>query len=209
MPLYRTYSEGEFLLGIWKSDETTEQLLASLEHKDWYREKLAVLSEKRKHEWLSVRVLLKALCGEEKEIAYYSSGRPYLKDGSRYISISHTRGYVAVALHSSCEVGMDIEQYGTRVRKVASRFIRSDEEPAMMEGDEVYALLLHWSAKEALFKLMGVEEVDFIRHLRIFPFSLSEEEGEFEACEYRTGRQERYRVRYVTHPDFVLTWIIK
>ena len=28
MPLYRTYSEGEFLLGIWKSDETTEQLLA-------------------------------------------------------------------------------------------------------------------------------------------------------------------------------------
>lgn len=61
MPLYRTYSEGEFLLGIWKSDETTEQLLASLEHKDWYREKLAVLSEKRKHEWLSVRVLLKAL----------------------------------------------------------------------------------------------------------------------------------------------------
>ena len=53
MPLYRTYSEGEFLLGIWKSDETTEQLLASLEHKDWYRGKLAVLSEKRKHEWLS------------------------------------------------------------------------------------------------------------------------------------------------------------
>jgi 4'-phosphopantetheinyl transferase EntD len=103
---------------------------------------------------------------------------------------------------------MDIEQYGTRVRKVASRFIRSDEESTMMEGDEVYALLLHWSAKEALFKLMGVEEVDFIRHLRIFPFSLSEE-GEFEACEYRTGRQERYRVRYVTHPDFVLTWIIK
>lgn len=45
MPLYRTYIEGEFLLGIWKSDETTEQLLASLEHKDWYREKLAVLSE--------------------------------------------------------------------------------------------------------------------------------------------------------------------
>ena len=30
------------------------------------------------------------------------------------------------------EVGVDIEQYGTRVRKVASRFIRSDEEPAMM-----------------------------------------------------------------------------
>ena len=74
----------------------------------------------------------------------------------------------------------------------------------MMEGDEVYALLLHWSAKEALFKLMGVEEVDFIRHLRIFSLSACRKRGEFEACEYRTGRQERYRVRYVTHPDFVL-----
>ena len=50
MPLYRTYSEGEFLLGIWKSDETTEQLLASLEHKDWNREKLADLTENQKQE---------------------------------------------------------------------------------------------------------------------------------------------------------------
>src|SRR5699024_12389607 len=121
-PLYRSYSEGEVLLGILKSDETTEQLLASLEHKDWYREKLAVFSEKRKHEWLSVRVLLKALCGEEKEIAYYSSGRPYLKDGSRYISISHTRGYVAVALHSSCEVGMEIGRASCRDRSWMCRF---------------------------------------------------------------------------------------
>lgn len=209
MPLYRTYREGDFLLGIWKSDETTEQLLASLEHKAWYEERLTAFSEKRKHEWLSVRVLLKALCGEEKEIAYHPSGKPYLKDGSRYISISHTRGYVAVALHSSREVGMDIEQYGTRVKKVASRFIRSDEEPARAEEkDDIYALLLHWSAKETLFKLMGVEEVDFIHHLRVFPFRLVEE-GEFEACEYRTGQQGHYRVRYVTHPDFVLTWAIK
>ena len=205
MPLYRTYSEGEFLLGIWKSDETTEQLLASLEHKDWYREKLAVLSEKRKHEWLSVRVLLKALCGEEKEIAYYSSGRPYLKDGSRYISISHTRGYVAVALHSSCEVGMDIEQYGTRVRKVVSRFIRSDEESTMMEGDEVYALLLHWSAKEVVFKCMNTAEGDFREHLRIFPFTVAEK-GAFSAEEYRTPEQRKFEIRYLLHPDFVLTW---
>ncbi len=40
----------------------------------------------------------------------------------------------------------------------------------MNQGDEVYVLLLHWSAKETLFKVMGVEGVDFIRHLHIFPF---------------------------------------
>lgn len=208
MPLFRTYSKGDFLLGIWKADETTEQLLASLEHKDWYEGKLAACSGTRKHEWLAVRVLLKALCGEEKEIAYHASGRPYLKDGSRHISISHTRGYVAVALHPFREVGVDIEQYGTRVKNVASRFIRPDEAPTLAKGDEIYALLLHWSAKEALFKLLGMDGVDFIRHLHILPFVPSEE-GEFEACEYRTGSCGHYCVRYVTHPDFVLTWVIE
>lgn len=207
MPLYRTYGKGDFLLGIWKSDETTEQLLASLQHKDWYEGRLAASSEARKREWLSARVLLKALCGEEKEIAYHPSGRPYLKDGSRHISISHTRGYVAVALHPFREVGVDIEQYGTRVKKVASRFIRPDEAPTMEKGDETYALLLHWSAKEALFKLIGTDGVDFIRHLHILPFVPSEE-GDFEVHEYRTGCQGHYRVHYVTHPDFVLTWVV-
>lgn len=78
----------------------------------------------------------------------------------------------------------------------------------MNQGDEVYVLLLHWSAKETLFKVMGVEGVDFIRHLHIFPFVM-EEEGCLEAQEYRTEEQWHYRVRYLTHPDFVLTWTIK
>ena len=81
-------------------------------------------AEKRKQEWLAVRVLLKELCGEEKGIAYLPSGKPYLEDGSAFVSFSHTSGYVAVALHPSAEVGVDIEQYGTRVQRVASRFIR-------------------------------------------------------------------------------------
>lgn len=208
MSLFRTYQDEDFLLGIWKSDETVEQLLASLDRLSLYKDKLEKLSEKRKHEWLSVRVLLKALCGEEKEIAYYPSGKPYLKDGSACISISHTRGYVAVALHPFREVGTDIEQYATRVKKVASRFIRPDEESTIMNGDEIYSLLLHWSAKETLYKLMDVEEVDLIRHLHILPF-IPAEEGTFDAREYRTAQQAHYCIHYITHPDFVLTWTIK
>lgn len=49
-------------------------------------------------------------------------------DGSAHISISHTNGYVAVALHPTEEVGIDIERYGVRVRRVVSRFVRPDEE---------------------------------------------------------------------------------
>lgn len=209
MPLYRTYREGELLLGVWKADESVDELLEMLSCMSLYESRLAELSDYRKREWLAVRVLLKTLCGgEEKEIAYYPSGRPYLKDGSGYISISHTRGYVAVALHPSHEVGVDIEQYGIRVKKVSSRFIRPDEEPTLTQGDEIYTLLLHWSAKETMFKLMDAEGVDLIEHLRILPF-VPGTDGSFEGCEYRTPQQRRFHIHYLTHPDFVLTWAIK
>ena len=206
MPIYRTYKQGDLLVGIWKVDETIEQLRSMFHQFSIYEEDFMRFSaEKRKQEWLAVRVLLKELCGEEKEIAYLPSGKPYLEDGSAFVSFSHTSGYVAVALHPSAEVGVDIEQYGTRVQRVASRFIREDEKVSVESGDEIYALLLHWSAKETMFKLMKDEAVDFIKHLHILPF-VPEESGTFHACEYRSGQEQEFLIHYDTHPDYVLTF---
>ena len=206
MPIYRTYKQGDLLVGVWKVDETIEQLRSMFHQFSIYEESFMRFSaEKRKQEWLAVRVLLKELCGEEKEIAYLPSGKPYLEDGSAFVSFSHTSGYVAVALHPSAEVGVDIEQYGTRVQRVASRFIREDEKVSVESGDEIYALLLHWSAKETIFKLMKDEAVDFIKHLHILPF-VPEESGTFHACEYRSGQEQEFLIHYDTHPDYVLTF---
>ena len=207
MPLYRTYRKDNPVVGIWKVDETVEQLRSMFHLFSIYEEGFSRFSaEKRKQEWLAVRILLKELCGgEEKEIAYCPSGKPYLKDGSACVSFSHTHGYVAVAIHPSMNVGIDIEQYGTRVRRVASRFIREDEKVSVEAGDEVYALLLHWSAKETMFKLMEDEAVDFLEHLRIFPFTL-QESGVMEAQEYRSSKERKFLIHYDTHPDYVLTF---
>jgi len=206
MPLYRTYKEGDLTVGVWKVDETIEQLRSMFHQFSIYEDDFSRFSaEKRKQEWLAVRVLLKELCGEEKKIAYLPSGKPYLEDGSMHVSFSHTPGYVAVALHPSAEVGVDIEQYGTRVRRVASRFVREDECTSIEAGDEVYALLMHWSAKETLFKLMEEGAVDFIEHLRIMPFE-PKDSGTFDAYEYRSGRDHKFLVHYDTHPDYVLTF---
>ena len=206
MPIYRTYKQGDLLVGVWKVDETIEQLRSMFHQFSIYEESFMRFSaEKRKQEWLAVRVLLKELCGEEKKIAYLPSGKPYLEDGSAFVSFSHTSGYVAVALHPSAEVGVDIEQYGTRVQRVASRFIREDEKVSVKSGDEIYALLLHWSAKETMFKLMKDEAVDFIKHLHILPF-VPEESGTFHACEYRSGQEQEFLIHYDTHPDYVLTF---
>lgn len=206
MPLYRKYQQNNFIVAVWKVEETLEELRAMLTDFSLYEEVFSrFTSDKRKVEWLAVRVLLKELCGEEKEVDYFPSGKPYLKDGSAKISFSHTQGYVAVAYSKGDEVAVDIEQYGTRVKRVAHKFIRVDEQVSVQNGDEIYALLLHWSAKESLFKLMDAEGVDFIDHLHIRPFVPSSK-GQMEATEYRTGRNLHFKVCYDTHPDYVLTY---
>ena len=206
MPLYRTYKKGELSVGIWKVEENIDQLRSMFNDFSLYESGLQKFkAEKRQLEWLAVRVLLKELLGEEKEIDYLPSGKPFLKDRSAYISFSHTCGYVAVAVHPTQEVGIDIEQYGDRVRRLASRFVREDEMSSVRAGDEIYALLLHWSAKETMFKLMKDEAVDFVDHLRIFPFK-QQVSGTMEACEYRSEQEQKFLIHYDTHPHYVLTF---
>lgn len=176
MSLFIQHTYPSYKWGVWKMDETLGELLSMLPQQETYLEGLQRFSaEHRRLEWLSVRVLVFTLLGEEKEIAYYPSGKPYLADKSASISISHTRGYVSVIIgEAGKEVGIDIEQYGERVHKVAHKYMRTDEPLSSYQGTDTWALLLHWSAKEVMFKCMNTPEVDFREHLRIFPFTVTE-----------------------------------
>lgn len=206
MPVFKQYTGNSCRWGIWKTSESLEELLDLLPHKEKYRTAIRQFAaDSRKKEWLAVRVLLYAMLGEEKEIAYLSGGKPYLADRSASISISHTKGYVAVLLGEiGKEVGIDIEYYGERVCKVAHKFMREDEKATFFRGTETWSLLLHWSAKETMFKCMNASDVDFREHLHILPFTIGEE-GVISAEEYRTAEKLIFRIHYCLFPDFVLT----
>lgn len=193
--------------GVWKMDESLDELQALFAGTTLYEQAMQRFKAcPRRQEWLSVRLLLHHLLGEHREICYFPSGRPYLSDGTWQIGISHTKGYVAVILgHSS--VGIDIEQYGERVRKIVPRFVREDEEIRMYADSDVWSLLLHWSAKETMFKCMDASEVDFRRHLFITPFT-PQQAGTFQAKEFKTNRQYSFLIHYRLHPHFVLTWTV-
>lgn len=208
MALFLDFKTDIVRWGVWKMDESVEELLALLPDPDPYEQALQrFTAAHRRLEWLSVRVLLYQLLREMKEIGYEPSGKPYLTDRSRFLSISHTKGYVAVILSPVSEVGIDIEQYGQRVHKVAHKFMRADEEAKAYCDDTTWGLLLHWSAKEVMFKCMNCAEVDFREHLRIAPFEL-QKQGVFAAQEYRSEQQRHFQIQYLIHPDFVLTWQI-
>lgn len=204
MSLYLRHTVGSCLWGVWRMDETPDALRAQLPLALCKEADRRFSAPHRRQEWLSVRLLLQTLLGAPAEITYLSSGKPVLTDGSLHISISHTRGYVAVILGEK-PVSIDIEQYGQRVHRVASKFMRPDEVPTPYQGDNTWSLLLHWSAKEVMFKCLDMSEVDFKKHLRILPFA-PQSEGELHSCEYRTPQRRSFLIHYLLHPDFVLTW---
>ena len=69
MPVFKQYIGSSCRWGIWKADETVEELLALLPHKEKYEADICgFTANSRKLERLAVRVLLYKMLGEEKEI---------------------------------------------------------------------------------------------------------------------------------------------
>ena len=148
---------------IWKIDETEDELRNSLSHPKYFAAKIANLKpgSRRLLEILAVRRALKELFyGEEQEVFYDEHGCPSLAPGKPCISISHTHGYAAV-ITSDVPVGIDIERIGNRVERVVSHFLKPEETVTLaLYSEQVPALHLAWSAKEAAFKILGQKYFD-------------------------------------------------
>ena len=143
-------------IAIWHITETSDELYALLGTQRYDAQLLEKKNESRRAEWLAVRLLVKELFGVECEVAYHPTGRPYLKNGTVHISISHTKGFAAVAYHHEAPIGMDIEYISSRVERIASRFTTQVEASYIDVHDEDVRQMYHlinWSAKETLYKL--------------------------------------------------------
>ena len=116
-------------------------------------------AQSRRAERLAWRGVLREIA-PDAEVEYTPSGAPQLKNSHyTYISVSHCRDAVAVAL--SCEVcGVDIERLDRNFSRIASRYV-SDEEQRLC--DEEWWLAAVWCAKETLYKMAGREGIDFLR----------------------------------------------
>ncbi|MCD8167191.1 MAG: 4'-phosphopantetheinyl transferase superfamily protein [Bacteroides sp.] len=207
MPIQLLEKEDTSVWGVWKIEESPEELVSLLPDPEKYRRQGSRFrSVNRLNEWLAVRVLLYRLAGVEKEICYHPTGKPYLADGSFHISISHTKGYVSVVIDPVEEVTVDIEYYSDRVKKISSRFIHPSRETlSVYKEDTLCSLLLHWCTKEAMFKYLDEQNVDFQEHLWVHPFTV-EEKGTLTAREFCTDKQQLFRIEYFLEPTYILVF---
>ena len=190
-------------------DESEEELISLIGNSEITdRLRSGNLLTKRLMEHLSVQALLKEMTGENYEILHYSSGKPYIKDNLFFISISHTKKYIAIIIDREKETGIDIEQVNNKVFNVRSKFVSEKEEIFIDKGQELTHLLLYWSAKETLYKVLDVEGVNLKNDLQVQKFT-PESTGYIIASESKTIRRHKYELAYMVERGFVLTWIQK
>ncbi len=185
---------------VWQITESEKELLTLLPDDRHYGEEASRLfrAESRRREWLAVRVMLHRLLGEEVSICYREDGSPYLLGSPLHVSISHTKNFAALALHSE-SVGIDIESLGGQALRLVDKFLNAEEQPLLL-GDNAENLAVEtWSAKETAFKFFGTGNPDLLNGITLRRKSKSL----LLATENLTGATASVHV--FRHKEFVLT----
>ena len=194
-------------LGLWQMDESPEQLFDLYPHLLPYRSSLddKYKNDGRKLEFLAIRALMyemlrvngasKGLLSHAADFTHNGQGKPLFR--GYHVSISHTKGYAALILSKKSEVAVDIEYMSDRVERIASKFLRKDE-----RADSLEAKLVHWCAKETVFKLFSEENLLF-EEMRVKPFDTMSDW----ACDVENLKSGKTaRVDFELAMDFVLTY---
>ncbi len=194
-------------VSVWKITETRETLMALLPPlAPAERLMLERMSfEPRQLEWLASRILTHQMGQCYPEVTYNHCGQPTLKHPALKISISHTRGYAAVAVSSSHIPGIDIEYPSSRIEKVANRFINASEAAFISEQHKSAQLAIIWCAKEAIFKMAGRPGLIFKNDIILDPF-VPQKEGNLTATLHRGNEYQSVRLEYTITDDYYLVY---
>ncbi len=196
-------------LGVWKITESLDTLQSSIHLTPKERETLERFThEPRKLEWLSVRVLLHAMTGDEHTIMYNGNRKPYLKNNVYFISISHSRDLTAILLSKSRRVGLDLEYMSHRIANISHKFINDDDVITADEEQRKYHLYIHWCAKEALYKICDKQDINFRENLTIEPFEPMEK-GALLGRVHNSLRNEPFTMNYFSLGNYVVVWCCK
>jgi phosphopantetheinyl transferase len=197
------------ILGVWKIEEDLNTLLdLALLDNDEKKKYKGFSSNSRKLEFLSVRALLSELIGREAKIVYNKNNKPFLKDGSRFISISHSHKLTAILLSTNEKVGIDLEYMSSNIAALAFKFINRKEKVTKEKEERRYHLYIHWCAKEALYKICDKEGISIRNSITIEPF-IVKESGEIKGQVHTNKINETFDLYYSKYDNYAIVWTKK
>lgn len=204
MPLYKTISITGGLIGIWKFTESVAELIHSFSETELNDPNFRKYThEKRRVEWLATRLVIRQLIGSEFKIEYLATGKPVIIHSQyRHISISHSREFAAIILHEELNVGIDIEEISRDYDRIEKRFLSEEELLHVAKNQNLQCL--YWCAKEAVFKLVEDDGIDFKKQIHI-----SDKQSQLLArFTYTAGDNTTYPLYTETFDNNCLVWVL-
>ncbi len=197
------------MLGIWITDETLvnleSQFHAEVLSLNTY---ISLPTEKRKMEWLTTRLLIKELLQTDKfSLDHLSTGKPFLRDDDRAISISHSEKYTTVLISKTGNAGVDIQTLKHDIVKGSYYFLSDKELIQIGEQDKNLVMHAYWCAKEVIIKYFTVSGIDFKSKIYVEPFSF-QSNGEITGRINLNGEQNTLHIKYENYTEYVLAYAI-
>jgi len=203
------YLNKDTILGVWKIEEDIPALLEmvdlgpeDLKRYDLFR------STSRKLEFLSVRALLAEMLDRNARIVYNKNNKPFLKDGSHFISISHSYRLTAIIISKDERVGIDLEYMRVNINAFASKFVNKKEKITRRWADRTYHLYIHWCAKETIYKICDKEGINIINDITIEPFDVRES-GEIRGSVKNERIDDNFTLYYSKYDNYTIVWTKK
>ncbi len=199
----------DLLLGMWEIKEDYDTLVNLYgPDEDDIAKMDSFNNPHRKLEWLSVRILLKTLLGQQIKIVYNDMRKPFLKDQPYNISISHSKNLTSVLLSKTRKVGIDLEHMSHRISAIAHKFMNNKEKITTDENLEKYHLYIHWCAKEALYKICDKQNINFKENLTITPF-IPRKEGEIRGRVKNELIDDDFTIHFFRLNNYIIAWCSK
>ena len=140
------------------------------------------------------------------------NGAPYLPAyPDLSISVSHAEGLASILLAPSpWAVGVDVERFRPQLLRMQGKYLHEGECALLSTyvSEELTALTLLWSAKEALFKMLQPPSHSLL-DFRLVGVHL---EGEYRGTllfSYGAPSRGRYHLSYEIHEDYVLCYCLE
>ena len=210
MALYlRKKLDNKAEIAVWQITETEQELMAITSVPTDELEEIQLFrNESHRRQKLAVRALLNEVFEEKMYLNHHDNGKPYLENCATTISITHTDKYVAIIIHDEEEVGIDIESLDRDFTVVEKKALSEDEIDDLNDNKKNEQLAIYWCAKEAIFKRMSQNRVDFAEQIEVEKFNVRKE-GELEATFiHKDEHEEDFELEYMMFDRHVLVWLV-
>ena len=166
-----------------------------------------IKNENRKYEWLNIRLLLSNAVENCSEIIYNEFGKPYLKNESTHISISHSKNKIAIITNKNNHTGVDIQFVHPKIMRIRNKFL-SELELENIDNITNEKLTAYWSAKEALFKVYGKDDIFLKENIFINDFDFNPHGGILNGRLLLKDFPYEFTLHYQLVDNYVLAYVV-